>query len=191
MLFVGDKKDASNAHVGWKHDRHSFYAMGYSIAARELSDSYSRRPVQERDALVFPIIFLYRQHIELTLKNIVREFVKQLPIDRKYSDLRNEKILVQHKLRPLWDRMKCIVDTVYRLKSSSFVFKPRDSRHIEKFIYEFDDIDQLSFNFRYPTDKSGHKVLTDVKVISVDNFRSEAEKIITYLDDMREIVSHF
>ncbi|TOF72136.1 hypothetical protein, partial [Vibrio parahaemolyticus] len=74
-----------------------FYNEGYKTAARELTVNYGDRLTNEKDTLVFPIVFLYRQYLELTLKDIIRE------LDRKLGYNRNDKILSQHKQLPLWD----------------------------------------------------------------------------------------
>ena len=72
-LFKDIVKDLSNADIGWMNDKASFYEYGYLLAAEKLSVDYEKLHVQEKDSLIFPIIFLYRQHIELSLKGIIRE----------------------------------------------------------------------------------------------------------------------
>jgi len=83
QLFRGDLPDWHNtallnemqgAHDPWR------YAEGYKRAAGILV-----RHVQEdrfgKDLLVYPIIFLYRHHLELALKRIIRRSPKLLARD--------------------------------------------------------------------------------------------------------------
>ena len=65
-LFEGIEKDCTNADIGWMINKSPFYNEGYKIAARELTVDYGDRLTNEKDTLVFPIVFLYRQYLELT-----------------------------------------------------------------------------------------------------------------------------
>jgi len=91
-LFEGIKKDRTNADIGWMLNKAPFYNEGYKTAARELTVNYGDRHTNEKDTLVFPIVFLYRQYLELTLKDIIRELYRKLGYNI------NDKILSQHKL---------------------------------------------------------------------------------------------
>lgn len=60
-----------NACLNWRYDNWELYASGYKTAAHILVQ-YVVDTRSERDTLVFPIVFNYRQYIELRCKEIIR-----------------------------------------------------------------------------------------------------------------------
>jgi hypothetical protein len=180
-LFQGIPKD-SNVDIGWIRNKAPFYSEGYKTAARELSTDYEKRDIKESATLIFPIIFLYRHYIELTLKDLIKE------IDSKLNFQRNDKILDKHTLLPLWKEAINQYEK-YILENNVLVFTSpiKEERSIVK---QFNKVDIGSFSFRYPTDKEGNDCLKEFNYgnsnnhISVDNFKAQIEIVITYLDRM-------
>src|SRR5262245_27116320 len=76
-LRAGDKPfDAgpdwfNNACVGWGRCHEDLYVRGYERAAEVLIDRVSGSG-GDADVLIYPIVFLYRHHLELRLKQIIR-----------------------------------------------------------------------------------------------------------------------
>ena len=69
QLFSPDTDWKNNACLNWCHDPMHLYISGYKDAA----DILANRVIESgnnQDSLVYPIAFLYRQYIELQLKNI-------------------------------------------------------------------------------------------------------------------------
>ena len=165
-LFEGIKFDSSNADIGWMHNKSPFYNDGYKTAARELSTDYEKRDVREKDTLVFPIIFLYRQYIELTLKDLIRE------IDLKLKFERTDRILSHHALLPLWDEALKQYKEHIKVNNISLVFTPPLANE-RKIVNQLNQIDEGSFSFRYATDKLGNESLNNIDYISVNNFKSQ------------------
>ncbi len=182
-LFTGIAKDQSNANIGWMRSKSPFYSEGYISAARELTEGYADRPTNEKDTLIFPIVFLYRQYIELTLKDLIRE------LDNKLGYTRNDKILEQHQLLPLWDAAISQYDSFIQKENITLTFTsaPNKERTI---VNQFNQIDGGSFSFRYPTDTKGNETLEDVEYISVNNFQNRIELVVTYLKQMIETLCH-
>ncbi|MFY8327179.1 hypothetical protein [Pseudoalteromonas sp. ZZD1] len=182
-LFEGIEKDHSNADIGWMNNKSPFYNEGYKAAARELTLDYGGRSTTEKDTLVFPVVFLYRQYIELTLKDLIRE------LDNKLGYKRNDNILAQHKLLPLWDAAIKQYDTFIKQENITLVFT--STSHKERIIVnQFNQIDEDSFSFRYASDKKGKETLGGVDYISVDNFKSQIEQVVTYIEKMIETLCH-
>lgn len=182
-LFTGIVKDHSNADIGWMTDKAPFYNEGYKVAARELTADFSDRLVHEKDALVFPIIFLYRQYIELTLKDLIRE------LDNKLSYTRDDKILTQHKLLPLWDAAIKQYNLFLTEENITLIFTSKSNKE-RIIVNQFNQIDEDSFSFRYASDKNGNECLEGVKYISVNNFKNKIEQVVAYLEQMIETLSH-
>lgn len=182
-LFAGILKDKTNSDIGWMNNKSPFYNEGYKSAARELTNGYANRPVNEKDVLVFPIVFLYRQYIELTLKDLIRD------LDNKLSYTRTDKILAQHKLLPLWDAAIKQYDSHIKSEKISLVFTstPNKERII---VNEFNQIDEDSFSFRYASDKQGNETLKELRYISLTNFKIQIELVVTYIEKMIETLCH-
>src|SRR6266849_9877987 len=72
LLFRGDLPDwHNNACLNVMHGYDQIgYTEGYRRGARLLVE-YVAENARDQDYLVYPIIFLYRHHIELALKNII------------------------------------------------------------------------------------------------------------------------
>ncbi len=138
---VGDKLFVSGDDLGevaflprgrrdWRH-----YAYGYKIAGDVLTQHVIDTRNHE-DELVYPIVFLYRQYLELELKGlwalskVVHNEVVSIP--RK------------HGLTPLFSEVKRAVKTVWP-------GAPKDDlKAIEALLLEFETYDPSSDRFRYP-----------------------------------------
>lgn len=182
-LFVGIVKDQTNADIGWMNNKSPFYNEGYKSAARELTINYANRPVNEKDTLVFPIVFLYRQYIELTLKDLIRE------LDNKLGYTRTDNILAQHKLLPLWDTAIKQYNSFIKTKNISLIFTSTSNKE-RLIVNQFNQIDEDSFSFRYASDKKGNETLECVEYISVNNFKNQIELVVTYIEKMIETLCH-
>ncbi|GAC19580.1 hypothetical protein [Paraglaciecola arctica] len=71
-LFSSGEDWQSNACVNCSHDSIGLYIDGY----RQAADTLAHKVVEssrDQDILVYPIVFLFRQYIELQLKRIIRE----------------------------------------------------------------------------------------------------------------------
>jgi hypothetical protein len=176
-LFQGIPNDSSNVDIGWIRNKAPFYNEGYKTAARELSTDYEKRDTRESSTLIFPIIFLYRHYIELTLKDLIKE------IDSELNFQRNDKILGKHTLLPLWDEAINQYEKHILENNITPVFTSpiKEERSIVK---QFNKVDIGSFSFRYPTDKEGNDCLKEFNYVNVNNFKAQIEIVITYLDRM-------
>lgn len=113
------------------------YTDSYKNVADRLVEWY----VEEYrvDSLVYPIMFLYRHHLELQLKSLLRNLYS---FHGHQWNLQKTHDLVKlwHEVRPLMEEI-CLQDT-------------EDNDHIEARIKEFSQIDPDSESFRYPDRKS-------------------------------------
>src|ERR1039457_6840457 len=95
----GVPSDWSNAHVNitWA-DPKAGYIEGYRRGARLLVEHVNEHG-RDQDYLVYPIIFLYRHHIELALKNLVTLVADWLDHELSEAEKRH---LDGHRLDLLW-----------------------------------------------------------------------------------------
>src|SRR5665811_2493141 len=72
QLFVSQEDWWNNACLNWCHDGWTLYATGYREAADLLVRHIEQRGV-DQDMLVYPVLFLYRQYLELEIKDLIRQ----------------------------------------------------------------------------------------------------------------------
>ncbi len=118
-LFKGDLDWWHNAVVDeWSHES-DHDVIGYRKSADLLFDHVKRRP-QDRHYLVFPIVFLSRQYLELRMKDILTGGYKLLGKKGKYPGT--------HNLCDLWSKCRPVLE---RYIASAQL------KSMEKYIREF------------------------------------------------------
>ncbi|KJU72459.1 hypothetical protein QJR32_07075 [Clostridium baratii] len=137
------------ARIGWqKHFDNSFgttgtlefgYIDGYKTAADILVEQSNKTTLF--DLLVFPIVFQYRQYLELVLKNI---------IIRSYEKETAKKIIkdCSHDLRKAYDKAMEALEKIEALENRKLI-NEEGKEFIKDVVNEYDDFDKFSFNFRY------------------------------------------
>jgi hypothetical protein len=159
----------------WNKDLHS-YAEGYKQAAEILVERAIAASTGVRipiDYLVFPIVFLYRQYIELRLKEIIL-------LGNKLFD-RPQGFPKIHEISKLWKSARAILEEL----------KPKPSSEeldtVERCMDEFSRLDPESESFRYPVTKKGMKAFPqDQVVINLRQLREIMAKIASFLDAYSE-----
>lgn len=113
---------------------------GYKSAADLMVENATDdRPT--RDMLVFPIIFNYRQFLELSLKYQLASFGPTVGIGANWKS---------HDLAKLWSEFLAMLEH-YGTED------PDDAdAMVQKVILEFAKIDPGSYSFRYPLDRRGN-----------------------------------
>ncbi len=115
---------------------------GYKKAADLMVDrSAHDRPI--RDTLVFPIIFNYRQFLELSLKYQLAAFGPQVGIRPNWKT---------HDLAVLWSEF------LVMLEHYGTVDPDEADPVVGEIILEFAKIDPGSYSYRYPVDRKGNPV---------------------------------
>lgn len=120
------------------------YTEGYRLAADVLI-GHIEQTGWDQDTLVYPIVFLYRQHLELALKSIRRQ--AQLLLDLPSSDGPG------HKLDRLWRECRPLLEQL-------FDDEPVSLQAFEDRIAEFSELDPTSTAFRYPVGLDGRPSVT-------------------------------
>lgn len=100
--------------------------------------------------LLFPIIFCYRQYLELLLKNIYY----QNRTSDEYKDFISK---VLHDLEKIWNNVKNIINLA-----------SEDLDAMEEFILIFNQLDPSSMNFRYEFGRDQTRLLSNP--ITIDTF---------------------
>lgn len=171
FLFSAGPDWQNNACLNYGLDNWPVYAMGYREGGKALVD----RLLDDRrhlDSLIYPVIFLYRQYLELTLKYLLREANQYLGEEAQIRPI--------HRVSLLWDELQPKMTLVYQRAELS----PIDVREAAAIISEFARIDDSSMAFRYPDDRQGQNLLPDIMHINVRQFAEAMERLSTTLDDL-------
>jgi len=144
LVPYGSELSEANARVS------RFWRLRLRVCAR-LSHCRSGAYLQalktewEQDFLVFPIAFLYRHHIELTLKRLI--ILGALLADQRLTEV-EKKHLKRHRLDFLWSILKGLLVAVYDLPKE-------DIEGIESYVSQLNQVDpeSQSFGIQYPQRK--------------------------------------
>ncbi len=166
VLFA-DTGSWFSACVGWTPDEWYGYAEGYRRAADVLVQHVVDE-VHSQDFLIFPVVFLYRQSIEVHLKHLIligNQLLGHPPI-----------IPNHHKLVALWNQCRPVIEKVW----------PRGPKHdldaVSDVLIQFEKRDPSSTVFRYPVNKDGCASFLVSERIDILNFGEVANRVISLLD---------
>ncbi|MDO8587175.1 MAG: hypothetical protein Q7T82_09060 [Armatimonadota bacterium] len=155
-LFATGGDRRFSAYVGYRSEWFP-YIEGYKLAADVLVESLAedriRKHRSDADFVVYPIVFLYRQFLELSLKQII--------LDGDELCGRERKLPGRHELEPLWTRCKDILKKIGARGSDSEIAA------IDKCIKQFSKNDDGSYSFRYPVN-TGNKPSLPKKLNNID-----------------------
>lgn len=175
-LFKADEDWWHNACLNFSLDMNIGYVYGYKKAADILVE-YIKHTQRDHDYLVYPIVFLYRHHLELIIKKIIKD-------GNQLLDILN-KVPQHHKIKQLWDNCKTIVQKVWPEGS------PDDLDAVEQCLNQFNEIDQTSIGFRYPTDKQGNPTIPEIKHINLRNLAEVMERISSFFEGVDTGISEY
>lgn len=178
-LFKADDDWQNNACIlNYLNDdvRWSIYVNGYKCAADILVE-HAKNNRLSQNSLVYPIVFLYRQHIELCLKRLIMN-------GNQLFDS-SEKPPLHHEIDKLWKQCRIILEKVWPDEPTE------DLDAVEKCIVQFSKKDPFSTSFRYPVDKCGNPSLPGVKHINLRNLSEIIARLSALLDGCNSAISDF
>jgi len=159
--------------AGWDWD---LYATGYKDAA-DILVSHIQDNNRHHDTMIYPIVFLYRQYLELAIKNLIRQVRRLQDVTEPFPKI--------HRIDELW----CIC---HRLLSQ---IAPGDSeeelKHITRLIEEFSTVDPTSMAFRYPEDKGGSPSLPGITHINLRIVKEVIGKISVIIEGASAMVGEY
>ena len=150
--------------------------------AADLLVSHTEPNAHERRNLVWPIVFCYRQYIELALKDMIADHGSKVVPEIKPE-------WNSHGLHGLWKSYKTVIDsTLSEINANDLP----EVVAVEACIEEFDRIDAGSYTFRYPTDTEGKQTEIPFSSIDLYHLRNVMEGIYVFLDANESAVNaHF
>ena len=183
-LFRGDLRDWKNNACLNNGDEYA-YREGYRRGAQTLV-RVAEETQCDQDFLVYPIIFLYRHHIELVLKRII----KQTPylVERPLSQLENDH-LKMHRLDLLWRDFKPMAAAISKAAGWNELVQ-EDVEGIDDYIRQIFEVDPSSYSLRYAHSKKGDPSLPkELTHINLRHFGELMERLATYLYGLEAAMS--
>lgn len=167
QLFTEAEDWQNNAQLGWSHFPLHVYALGYKEAADSLAQVLLDRRAS-LDTAIYPLVFLYRQGLELQLKLI-------LPLARRLADA-PPKDDHRHELLPMWSELRMHLELVNPQEND------QELPAIEEFIRQLQEVDPQSYSFRYPTGKKGDISLPDLRHVNVRHLSEIMNSVFMLMD---------
>ncbi len=128
------------------------------------------------DISIYPIAFLYRQFVELYIKDILLKF------DDKYKT--DSNLNKSHDLYALWSSLKDIVvldDLAFPKELDNMPFEDVISSS-ESYIIELSKMDNMSMAFRYPDNKTHDQNFFEVETpVNLENLKDRVNEIANIL----------
>lgn len=155
-LFVSGEDWRNNAVLASDSDKWDFYIEGYKRAAEILAEQVQVERFS-LDYLVYPILFLYRQYLELEMKYLIRNGGQLLGEDTAFPK--------DHDISGLWVLCRQILTRIWPDGSEN------DLEEVGRLIKEFSRTDSRSMAFRYPEDKKGNFFLGSISHINIRNVK--------------------
>lgn len=133
------------------------YISGYKDAADTLVEKVLG--ISLADAYVFPIVFLYRQYLELVLKNL-------------YVKIYSKNTKMDHDLSKIWEKVR------KKIKDET----TKEQRElIDSVIAEFQYIDPRSFHFRYFWNLDYSSTLPNEMSVDLDLLKKRIDQVDSIL----------
>lgn len=167
-FFTNGEDWYHNACLNWRYDNWDLYASGYKNAG-DILVQYVVDTRSERDTLVFPIVFTYRQYLELRCKEIIRVGRMLLDQDSEFPKT--------HDLRVLWDMCRLLISEIEPSATEE------DLEAIDEAIEQFCAVDPKSESFRYPVDRRGNSSIPQtLRIINVRRLRDAVNRVASFFE---------
>ena len=188
VLFGPGEDIDANACIAHWMEVDFIYFSGFRRAGSRLAQHVCET-ASDQDYLVYPIVYLYRHHAELVLKNIIE--VAAALLDRELTD-GDHKALGGHALSRLWDIARPMLNPVCALVPNP-PFPEDDLQGIDSYIRQLHEHDPKGESFRYATTKpkrGGGRGITagtpslspNLKLVNIRAFAAAMEKLGDYLE---------
>lgn len=176
-IFKTGTNMRETAYIGWNNDSSQFwgYIEGYKRAGDTLvKDAIDDGYNSVLDTSIFPVVFCYRQQIELTLKYII--------ISGENNSTGNFQFPVGHDLKKLWERCKNILNWYNEGKEKEYL------NVVEEYILDFDSMDHNSQNFRYPVDIHQNIIHVVTKNIDLVNLKEKMDELYMFFGGCQSMI---
>jgi hypothetical protein len=179
VLFREDTDWSDNAFLNLGGKAWGAYATGYKEAADVLVHQFLE-DWRGKDKLTYPIVFLYRHHIELRLKQLI---INGQALLHKPVDFEDE-----HNLVKLWDPCRKILREIWPQEPIA------TWNNVERLLKEFHKIDSCGMCFRYPvtTKKTGRQpTLPNLNRVGIRHLHEVMQRLASFFEAHLDGVDFF
>lgn len=174
-LFIEEKSTETGSWISNPTDSFYLYSEGYKLTGNLI---YNEMIINSKynNLLIYPLVFNYRQHIELSLKKLIVLGFEKLKISGVFIEV--------HNLERLW----------LQLKNDILIHLPNEIEktyidNVERILIEFNTIDNAcAFRFPIKTKKDKYGKSLEIDTVDFENFKTVIDKINYYLDVQYEII---
>lgn len=193
ILFRSDTDWHANACIS-QWDADWAYSNGFRLAAQQLAQHVCDT-AHDQDTLVYPIVYLYRHHVELVLKSIIRLATGLL--DRELSD-QDLRTLGRHSLSELWQACRPLLNPVCELADNT-PFPDEELEGVASYILQIHEHDPDGQRFRYARTKvrradRSHAIAPslspDLKHVNIRVLANAMERLADYLENTEGWFEH-
>ena len=148
-LLASDSDWHNNACLNYMPDHGTAYTEGYRRAA-DILINHIDESGRDQDFLVYPVLFLYRHHLELLIKQIIGLALALAEDPDKHQYKKDDHNL--NNLWPLAQKLILEVDDSYR---------PSDFKIVKEVVKALHQADERATDFRYARRNDGTRSLED------------------------------
>jgi hypothetical protein len=174
------KDEVSPDYGAWlKNPANKFflYSEGYKEAGKKLWEFCIENHFYS-NTLIYPLVFNYRQFLELRLKELIIMGYKYLDSEEDFAD--------EHSLVKLWNTYRNkILPEVENIDKNIL-------DNVERIICQFNTEDPQSMSFRYPVTRGpNRKESLNRDTIDLNNFKTVIDRLIYFFDWQWDMISHY
>ncbi|CUQ24058.1 hypothetical protein [Bacteroides thetaiotaomicron] len=152
------------------------YSEGYRLAGESLFGEIQENEYCYKRFLTYPMIFCYRQFIELRLKELIF-------LGRRIIDLSDE-VKITHSISRLFEIYA--IDILPNIDTNIDI---KLFEVISRIINELENIDNNSMSFRYPVLKNLTPSIT-LPNMDINNFKIVMDRLSNFFDRQLEIMQY-
>ena len=155
------------------------YSKGYQDAAKALTDEVLASATSDKVCAIFPILFLYRHHIELLLKRLT--VTGGLILNKEFSETEQNTLSGSHRLDSVWKIARSVLEAARdELGWSEPTMEDMDG--IQSYIEQLTKFDRDGQGSRYARSKDGVPSLSGSKQINIRVFSEQMNRLGDFLE---------
>ena len=184
-------ESGTNACISHWHNVNSPYKNGFRLAALRLALQVCETRT-DQDSLVYPILYLYRHHLELVLKDIFKSLTRLL--DRPVMK-EEDYHLGRHDLIPIWEMIVPLLDPVCELAGERAI-PTEDVEGVRAYLFQVAEHDPDGQRFRYATVRESlpkksklprrqvRSIKEELQLVNIRVFAKHVEQLADYLQGL-------
>ncbi|HHB9914424.1 TPA: hypothetical protein ACOSSM_004430 [Escherichia coli] len=169
-LLASDSDWHNNACLNYMPDYGTAYTEGYRRAA-DILINHIDESGRDQDFLVYPVLFLYRHHLELLIKQIIGLALALAEDPDKHQYKKDDHNL--NNLWPLAQKLILEVDDSYR---------PSDFKIVKEVVKALHQADERATDFRYAKRNDGTRSLEGIHYVNTRRFGKKMGEASDLLD---------